>query len=29
MVGLIEIEPGKRLVNVFRFSNRWGTVDEA
>ena len=22
-LGLIEIEPGPRLVNVFRFSNRW------
>lgn len=22
-LGLIDIEPGKRLVNVFRFSNRW------
>jgi hypothetical protein len=27
-LGLIEIEPGPRLVNVFRFSNRWRTVDE-
>ena len=27
-LGLIEIEPGWRLVNVFRFSNRWRTVDE-
>jgi hypothetical protein len=26
-LGLIEIEPGPRLVNVFRFSNRWRTVD--
>jgi hypothetical protein len=26
-LGLIEIEPGPRLVNVFRFSNRWCTVD--
>ena len=27
-LGLIEIEPGLRLVNVFRFSNRWRTIDE-
>jgi hypothetical protein len=27
-LGLIEIEPGVRLVNVFRFSNRWRMVDE-
>ena len=27
-LGLIEIEPGPRLVNVFKFSNRWRTVDE-
>jgi hypothetical protein len=27
-LGLIEIEPGPRLVNIFRFSNRWRTVDE-
>jgi hypothetical protein len=27
-LGLIEIEPGPRLVNVFRFSNRWRIVDE-
>jgi hypothetical protein len=27
-VGMIEIEPGPRLVNVFRFSNRWRTIDE-
>jgi hypothetical protein len=27
-LGLIEIEPGKRLVNIFRFSNRWRTIDE-
>jgi hypothetical protein len=27
-LGLIEIEPGPRLVNVFRFSNRWRTIDE-
>jgi hypothetical protein len=26
-LGLIEIEPGPRLVNVFRLSNRWRTVD--
>jgi hypothetical protein len=26
-LGLIDIEPGPRLVNVFRFSNRWRTVD--
>ena len=26
-LGLIEIEPGLRLVNVFRFSIRWRTVD--
>jgi len=24
--GLIEVEPGPRLVNVFRFSDRWRTV---
>jgi hypothetical protein len=24
-LGLIEIEPGPRLVNIFRFSNRWRT----
>ena len=27
-LGLIDIEPGPRLVNVFRFCNRWRTVDE-
>ena len=27
-LGLIQIEPGRRLVNVFRFSNRWRTIDE-
>jgi hypothetical protein len=27
-LGLIEIEPGPRLVNAFRFSNRWRTIDE-
>jgi len=27
-LGLIEIEPGPRLVNIFRFSNRWRMVDE-
>jgi hypothetical protein len=27
-LGLIDIEPGPRLVNVFRLSNRWRTVDE-
>ena len=27
-LGLIEIEPGPRLVNVFRFSNRWRRIDE-
>jgi hypothetical protein len=27
-LGLIDIEPGPRLVNVFRFSNRWRTIDE-
>ena len=27
-LGLIEIEPGTRLVNIFRFSNRWRMVDE-
>ena len=26
-LGLIDIEPGPRLVNVFRFSNRWRTID--
>ena len=27
-LGLIDIEPGPRLVNIFRFSNRWRMVDE-
>jgi hypothetical protein len=27
-LGLIDISPGARLVNVFRLSNRWRTVDE-
>ena len=27
-LGLIEIEPGPRLVNVFRLSNRWRCIDE-
>lgn len=27
-LGLIDIEPGPRLVNVFRFSNRARTIDE-
>jgi hypothetical protein len=27
-LGLIEIEPGPRLVNIFRLSNRWRTIDE-
>jgi hypothetical protein len=27
-LGLIEIEPGPRLVNVFKLSNRWRTIDE-
>src|SRR6478672_10195586 len=27
-LGLIEIEPGPRLVNVFRLSNRWRTIDD-
>ena len=27
-LGLIDIEPGPHLVNVFRFSNRWRTIDE-
>src|SRR3954462_8098822 len=27
-LGLIEIEPGRRLVNVFRLSRRWCTIDE-
>ena len=27
-LGLIGISPGTRLVNVFRFSNRWRTIDE-
>jgi hypothetical protein len=27
-LGLIEIEPSPRLVNIFRFSNRWRTIDE-
>src|SRR6476469_9834637 len=26
-LGLIDIEPGPRLVNVFRFSNRWRCID--
>jgi hypothetical protein len=28
-LGLIEIEPGTRLVNVFRLSNRWRGIDTA
>ena len=27
-LGLIDIEPGRRLVNVFRLSRRWCTIDE-
>ena len=27
-LGLIEIEPRPRLINVFRFSNRWRCIDE-
>ena len=27
-LGLIDIEPGTHLVNVFRFSHRWRTIDE-
>jgi hypothetical protein len=27
-LGLIDIEPGPRLVSIFRFSNRWRTIDE-
>jgi hypothetical protein len=27
-VGLIEVEPGPRLTNIFRLSNRWRTIDE-
>ena len=27
-LGLIEIEPGPRLVNVFRLSRRWCSIDE-
>ena len=27
-LGLIDIGPGPRLVNVIRFSNRWRTIDE-
>jgi hypothetical protein len=27
-LGLIEIEPGPRLVNIFRLSNRWRCIDE-
>jgi hypothetical protein len=27
-LGLVDISPGPRLVNVFRFSNRWRTIDE-
>ena len=27
-LGLIEIEPGKRLANIFKLSNRWRTIDE-
>jgi hypothetical protein len=26
-LGLIDIEPGPRLINIFRFSNRWRTID--
>jgi hypothetical protein len=26
-LGLIEIAPGPRLVNIFRLSNRWRTID--
>jgi hypothetical protein len=26
-LGLIDIEPGPRLINIFRLSNRWRTVD--
>jgi hypothetical protein len=28
-LGLIDIEPGERLVNVFRMSNRWRAIDTA
>ena len=27
-LGLIEVEPGPRLINIFRLSNRWRTIDE-
>jgi hypothetical protein len=27
-LGLIDIEPGPRLINIFRLSNRWRTIDE-
>jgi len=27
-LGLIDIEPGPRLINVFRLSTRWRTIDE-
>ncbi|MDI4239321.1 hypothetical protein OZ411_41770 [Bradyrhizobium sp. Arg237L] len=27
-LGLIEIEPGKRLTNTFSLSNRWRSIDE-
>jgi hypothetical protein len=26
-LGLLDIQPGPRLVNIFRFSNRWRTID--
>jgi hypothetical protein len=26
-LGMVDIEPGPRLVNVFHFSNRWRTID--
>src|SRR5258705_9141977 len=26
-LGLIDIEPGPRLINIFRLSNRWRTID--
>jgi len=27
-LGLIDIEPGPRLINIFRLSNRWRCIDE-
>jgi hypothetical protein len=27
-LGLVDIEPGPRLINIFRLSNRWRCIDE-